>query len=89
MGSGLRATVTRAWGAADSSRVAETSRGAERDRWQSEAAPPRGPAEVAHGAGQGAAGRSGFGRPPAILGALGDRGGRSGAPAIHTGRHRG
>lgn len=78
MGSGRPATLTRAGGAADSSRVAETSRGAERDRLPGEAAAqPRGPAQVAHGAGQGAAGRSGFGRSPATLADWGERRGRS------------
>lgn len=59
MGSGRPATMARAWRAADSSRVSETSRGAERDRWHSEGS---GTAEVAHGAGLGAAGRSSLGR---------------------------
>lgn len=57
--------MARAWGAADSSRVSETSRGAERERWHSEAAPPWGPAEVSHRAWQGAAGRSSVGWSPA------------------------
>lgn len=65
MESGRSATVARTWGAVDSSRISETSRGAERERWHSEAAPHRGPAEVAHRAGQGAAGRSSLGWLPA------------------------
>lgn len=62
VGSGRPATVARAWGAADSSRVSETSRGAERDRWHREALHPWGPAEVAHRAGQGETRRSSLGR---------------------------
>lgn len=73
MASGRPATLTRARRAADSSRGTETSRGAERERWHSEAAQRRGPTEVALGGGQGAAGRAGFGRSQAILAGLGDR----------------
>lgn len=77
VGSGRPATVARAWGAADSSRVAETrckegttGTGSPCNRGD----PLRSP--TAPG-GQGAAGRSGFGRLPAIPPGLGDRHGRS------------
>lgn len=82
--------MTRAWGAADSSKVSEISRGAERDRGIVKPQ-QQGPAKVAHRAGQGAAGRSSLGRSPAIPLGLKIAAGSAEhwQPTPAAGRHRG